>query len=139
MDLQIDILRYTDSTCVFFVFHTDSTCVFFVFHTDNTCVFCLPHRQGCTWFFTHDKMWVASHASSNIFSSCIFLWVNNKISGGSRISRRGGRGPRTGGRGPPRWLHFENFACQNERIWTRRGGARRARPPLDPPMKMVQK
>ena len=41
----------------------------------------------------------------------------------------GGRGPRTGGRGPLRRLHFENFACQNERIWTRRGGARRARPP----------
>ena len=42
----------------------------------------------------------------------------------------GGRGPRTGGRGPPRRLRFKNFACQNERIWTRRGGA----PPLDPPM-----
>ena len=52
-------------------------------------------------------------------------------SGGSRISRRGGRGPCTGGRGPLRRLRFENFACQNERIWTRRGGggARRARPP----------
>ena len=47
----------------------------------------------------------------------------------------GGRGPRTGGRGPLRWLRFENFACQNERIWTRRGGARLA-PPLDPPMNM---
>ena len=41
----------------------------------------------------------------------------------------GGRGPRTGGRGPPKWLRFENFACQNERIWTRRGGAPGARPP----------
>ena len=49
----------------------------------------------------------------------------------------GGRGPRRGGRGPLRQLRFENFACQNESIWTRRGGgARRARPPppLDPPM-----
>ena len=35
----------------------------------------------------------------------------------------GGRGPRRGVRGPPKRLHFENFACQNERIWTRRGGA----------------
>ena len=26
------------------------------------------------------------------------------------------------------------FVCQNERIGTLRGGARRARPPLDPPM-----
>ena len=49
----------------------------------------------------------------------------NTCSGGSRISRRGGRGPRRGDRGPPRWLCFENFACQNERIWTHRG----ARPP----------
>ena len=39
-----------------------------------------------------------------------------------------------GGRGPPRWLHFENFACQNERIWTRGGGGRAGRAPLDPPM-----
>ena len=31
-------------------------------------------------------------------------------------------GPRGGGRGPPRRLRFKNFACQNERIWTRRGG-----------------
>ena len=30
----------------------------------------------------------------------------------------GGRGPRRGGRGPPRRLHYENFVCQNERIWT---------------------
>ena len=38
----------------------------------------------------------------------------------------GGRGPRRGGRGPPKRLRFENFTCQNERIWTRRGGAGRA-------------
>ena len=57
----------------------------------------------------------------------IFYCTN--FSGGSRISRRGGRGPRTGGRGPPRQLHFKNFACQNERIWTCRGGACRACPP----------
>ena len=46
----------------------------------------------------------------------------------------GGRGPRTGGRGPPRRLRFKNFACQNERIWTRRGGRAPGAPPLDPPM-----
>ena len=34
----------------------------------------------------------------------------------------GGRGPRRGGRGLPRRLRFENFVCQNERIWTL-GGA----------------
>ena len=26
-----------------------------------------------------------------------------------------------GGRGLPRWLRFENFVCQSERIWTLRG------------------
>ena len=45
----------------------------------------------------------------------------------------GGHGPRMGGRGPPRQLRFENFACQNERIWTHRG-ARAGHAPLDPPM-----
>ena len=36
----------------------------------------------------------------------------------------GGRGPRGGGGGLPRWLRFENFVCQNERIWTlEEGGA----------------
>ena len=34
-----------------------------------------------------------------------------------------------GGRGPPRWLHFENFACQNERIWTHRGARAGCAPP----------
>ena len=38
-----------------------------------------------------------------------------------------------GGRGLPRWLRFENFVCQNERIWTLRGRAP-GTPPLDSPM-----
>ena len=50
-------------------------------------------------------------------------------SGGSRISRRGGRGPRRRGCGLPRWLHFENFVCQNERIGTLRGGHAPGAPP----------
>ena len=41
-----------------------------------------------------------------------------------------------GGCGLLRQLHFENFVCQNERIGTLRGGARRARP-LDPPMVLI--
>ena len=41
-----------------------------------------------------------------------------------------GRWPRGGGRQLPRWLHFEKFVCQNERIWTLGGGGA----PLDPPM-----
>ena len=45
----------------------------------------------------------------------------------------GGHGPRRGGHGLPRQLHFENFVCQNERIWTLRGRAP-GTPPLDPPM-----
>ena len=55
-------------------------------------------------------------------------------SGGSRITRRGGHGPQGGGRGLPRRLHFANFVCQNERIWTLRGGRAPGMPPLDPPM-----
>ena len=66
--------------------------------------------------------------------------ISSLISGGSRISHRGGgHGPRTGGHGPPRWLRFENFACQNERILTRKGGAPGAPPPLDPPMLMLNR
>ena len=54
-------------------------------------------------------------------------------SGGSRISRSGGRGPRSRGCGLPRQLRFENFVCQNERIGTLKG-ARAGRAPLDPPV-----
>ena len=49
----------------------------------------------------------------------------------------GGRGPLTGGRGLLRRLRFENFVCQNERIWTlgaRGGDVRRASANVDPPM-----
>ena len=58
-------------------------------------------------------------------------------SGGSRISRRGGRGPRTGGRGPPRWLCFENFHVKTKESGPI-GGARAGRAPLDPPMFWVE-
>ena len=52
------------------------------------------------------------------------------ISGGSRIFLRGGRRPRGGGGRPlPRRLRFEKFVCQNERIWTLRGGRVPAAPP----------
>ena len=44
-----------------------------------------------------------------------------------------------GGRGPPRQLRFKNFACQNERNWTRRGGRAPGAPPLDPPMILQSK
>ena len=44
-----------------------------------------------------------------------------------------GRGPRRG-RGLPRRLHFKDFICQNERIWTLRGGVRRATVNVDPPL-----
>ena len=66
--------------------------------------------------------------------------VGSQYSGESRISRRGGHGPRKGGvdlvRGCrlPRQLHFENFVCQNEIIWTLGGGRAPGMPPLDPPM-----
>ena len=36
--------------------------------------------------------------------------------------------------GGGRRLRFEKFVCQNERIWTRRGGRAPAAPPLDPPL-----
>ena len=59
------------------------------------------------------------------------------ISGGSRISRRGGRGPRRRGCELPRQLRFENFVCQNVRIGTLRGGGTCQVYPLDPPMTMI--
>ena len=54
-------------------------------------------------------------------------------SGGSRISRKGGRGPRRWGRGLLRRLRFVKFVCQNERIRPLRGARARCAP-LDPPM-----
>ena len=67
----------------------------------------------------------------NVWIICTFRFIRTFLgsSCGSRISHRGGRRPRRGGRQLPRRLHFEKFVCQNERIWTRRGGARRRRPP----------
>ena len=44
-----------------------------------------------------------------------------------------GHQSRRGRRWLPRRLRFKIFVCQNERIWTIRGGVRRARP-LDPSM-----
>ena len=50
----------------------------------------------------------------------------------------GGRGPRRRGHGLPRRLRFENFVCQDERIWTLGGGGvRRASANVDPPMRNV--
>ena len=54
------------------------------------------------------------------------------FSGGSRISRRGERGP-------PTWVLFGKNVCKNERIGSRRGGVRPARPALDPPMPFKRK
>ena len=38
-----------------------------------------------------------------------------------------------GGRGPRGGYGYENFVCQNERIWTRRGACA-GHAPLNPPM-----
>ena len=42
-----------------------------------------------------------------------------------------------GGRGLPRQLHFENFVCRNERIWTLRGACA-GHASLDPSMFLHQ-
>ena len=60
----------------------------------------------------------------------------HKVSGGSRISHGGGHWPH-GGHQLPRWLCFNKFVCQNERIWTLRG-CTPVVPSLDPPMKVLQ-
>ena len=49
-----------------------------------------------------------------LISTKSFWFGRMKYSGGSRISRRG--------HGLPRRSRYENFVCQNERIWTLRGG-----------------
>ena len=76
---------------------------------------------------------VIQPSSKSVTGSSGYFHIDIYISGGSRISRRGAWTSYGGGRGPPRRLRFENFACQNERILTRRG-ARAGRAPLDPPM-----
>ena len=48
-------------------------------------------------------------------------------SGGSRISRRGGRGP-------PMQVLFSENVCENKRIGSHRGWCAPGTPPLDPPM-----
>ena len=72
-------------------------------------------------------------AKATQHSSCVFNLALAVADPGFPV---GGRGTRRGGRGLPRWLHFTNFVCQNERIWTLREGVRRARP-LNPPMTWV--
>ena len=51
---------------------------------------------------------------------------------GSRIFRRGGRGPILGGFWPPTWALFSENVCENERIGSCTG--RVLARPLDPPM-----
>ena len=46
---------------------------------------------------------------------------NPTCSGGSRISRRGGRAPIMRGHGPPTWALFSENVCENERIGSHRG------------------
>ena len=59
----------------------------------------------------------------NCFDLCV------QFSGGSRISRRGSVDP-LGGRGPLTWVLFGKNVCENERIWSRKGGGvRPARSP----------
>ena len=72
-------------------------------------------QEFCTSFYSLDLHW--------------------QISSGSRISRRG-TPISWGWRQLPRRLRFEKFVCQNERIWTRRGGMCQCRP-LDPPLQMI--
>ena len=48
----------------------------------------------------------------------------------------GGHADPLGGHGPPMWALFAENVCENERIGSRRGGVRPARP-LDPPMATV--
>ena len=87
-----------------------------------------------------DQFWIYSQIDINVLQGGSYLlqWkkmIDTHCSSGSRISRRGVRRPRGGGGGRQllRWLRFKKFVCQNKRIWTRRGGARRRRP-LDPPL-----
>ena len=46
--------------------------------------------------------------------------LDTLITGGSRISRRGGVDP-LGGRGPPTWVLFGKNVCENEKIGSHRG------------------
>ena len=67
----------------------------------------------------------------------LFLTIlvkTTKISGGSRISRRGGRRPR-GGVPTPEVATFQKICMSKWKNLDSGGGARR-RGPLDPPMKM---
>ena len=59
-----------------------------------------------------------------------------EISGGSRISCRGGV-HLLGGHGPPMWALFGENVCENERIGSHGRGHAPGMPPLDLPMEIV--
>ena len=61
------------------------------------------------------------------------------ISGGSRISQRGVRQLQRWGRQPIIFANFPQKLNEIEEIWTEGGGARPWRPPLDPPMPIMNK
>ena len=66
-------------------------------------------------------------------NTSIDLRINSVADPGFPI---GGCGPSRGGLWTPEALRFKNFTCQNERIWTRRGGHVPGVPPLDLPMQL---
>ena len=69
-----------------------------------------------------------------VYSTLYLVWLVHRlyISGGSRISRRGGVDP-LGGPGPPMQVLFSENVCENERTGSHRGG----HAPLDLPMYML--
>ena len=96
----------------------------------------LSQIQADEFFTGQDIMFVLIGCNWCTFPLDIEMFVNNIKtinSGGSRISHKGGGIDLIGGRGLPRQLHFENFVCQNERIWPL-GGRAPGTPSLDPPM-----
>ena len=74
------------------------------------------------------KIWVRKTYS--------YIPDSKRVSGGSRISRRGGVHS-LGGRGPPMWPLFDENVCKNERIGSHRGGGVHWARPLDPPKGVI--
>ena len=109
----------------------------FIYNIKLTC-----YKFGHLWR-PHQLRQIVCHAS--VMATAIFRvgdffrtsFIKHRP--GSRIFRRGGRGPILGGFGLQRGHFSVKMYAKTKELGPVGGGVRRARPPLDPPMKHISR